>query len=355
MIEIVGDSVDGLALAAVLKDGMVWDLRAADPAAPLVEGAVHWCRVTRNDPRGGGWGKIGEVPVRLTAGEAAAQPVLVQVTALARTAKLAEATTDIALPGRCLVHRPFGRGLRGAKRLPGFRAGDWAARLPDRGGWIVRSRAAEATPDAVDRDAQRLAELGRRLAAATPADESAPVLPGLEPLRRLILDAGDPAAVRVPSPDAARALAAWCRTWAPDLADRIFAAPVDLSEPFVAAQSPEVALACGGRLVIEPTAALVAVDVDLGSAVSDRTANLEACRALPREIRLRNLAGPIVVDLIGGTKPEAETKALLGAVAEGFADDPATVQVVGIDRLGLLRLARQRRGAALTDVLAGRR
>ncbi|MCB9956989.1 MAG: ribonuclease E/G [Rhodospirillaceae bacterium] len=355
MIELVGDSVDGLALAAVLKDGVVWDLRAADPAAPLVEGAVHWCRVTRSDPRGGGWGKIGEVPVRLAGDEPATQPILVQVTAQARTTKLAEATTDIALPGRCLVHRPFGSGLRGAKRLPGFRAGDWAARLPDGGGWIVRRRAAQATPDAVGRDAQHLAELGRGLAAARPFDGSDPVLPGPDPLRRLILDAEDPAAVRLPSPDAARALAHWCRTWAPDLTERIAVAPADLSEPFVAAQSSEVALASGGRLVIEPTAALVAVDVDLGSAASERTANLEACRVLARQIRLRNLAGPIVVDLIGSAKPEAETKVLLAAVADGFADDPATVQVVGIDRLGLLRLARQRRGAALADVLAGRR
>ncbi|MCA8909406.1 MAG: ribonuclease E/G [Rhodospirillaceae bacterium] len=359
MIEVAGDSVDGLALAAVLKDGVVWDLRAADPAAPLVEGAVHWCRVTRSDPRGGGWGAIGDIPVRLAGGDARAAltggPLLVQVTALTRPAKLAEVSTDIALPGRCLVHRPFGRGIHGAKRLPGFLAADWAARLPAAGGWIVRRRAATATPDTIDGDAQRLAELGRRLTAAAPSDSPAPVLPGLDPLRRLILDCEEPAAVRMASPDAARPLSAWCRHWAPEVADVVQVTPVDLSEPFVAAQSPDVALACGARLLIEPTAALVAVDVDLAAAASDRTANLDACRVLPREIRLRNLAGAVVVDLIGGAKAEADTKALAAAVADGFADDPATVQVIGIDRLGLLRLARQRRGAALADVLAGRR
>ncbi|MFP3345188.1 ribonuclease E/G, partial [Halomonas sp. SIMBA_159] len=72
---------------------------------------------------------------------------------------------------------------------------------------------------------------------------------------------------------------------------------VDLADFVAAHGEPQVPLARGARLWIEATRALTAVDVDAGGG-SPRAANAAAPEALARALRLRNIAGTIVVDLI---------------------------------------------------------
>ncbi len=85
---------------------------------------------------------------------------------------------------------------------------------------------------------------------------------------------------------------------------------------------PEVPLPGGGRLLVHPTPALVAIDMDAGSAAGARgpgavaALNLEALPVLARQIRARNLAGPILVDF-AGLSPRAAHRA--GRTAEGGA------------------------------------
>ncbi|MDI3309515.1 MAG: ribonuclease E/G [Acetobacteraceae bacterium] len=122
---------------------------------------------------------------------------------------------------------------------------------------------------------------------------------------------------------------------------------------------PEVPLPSGGRLSIHPTPALVAIDMDTGSASAARAgksaaqlaANRAMLPALAREIRLRNLSGAIVVDF-AGLSPRR--RAQLGpALAAALADDPLHPRLLGFTALGLAEIVRTRIHPPLHELLAG--
>lgn len=102
----------------------------------------------------------------------------------------------------------------------------------------------------------------------------------------------------------------------------------------------------GGALTIEPTAALVAIDVDaggrLGAADPERFAldlNIAAAQEAARQIRLRNLGGLIAIDFVS-MRAKSHRKSLEEAVRAAFADDPWSVQFGGLSRFGVYDLTR---------------
>ncbi|SHJ58557.1 ribonuclease, Rne/Rng family [Roseomonas rosea] len=117
--------------------------------------------------------------------------------------------------------------------------------------------------------------------------------------------------------------------------------------------SPEVALDGGGRLLIHPTPALTALDVDTGSAAgrsagAHRSVNAAALAEAARQIRLRHLAGPILLDLAGGSA--ASRAALLPALRTAAGPDPL-LRVVGLTGLGLMEMVRTRIHPPLHEVI----
>ncbi|HEY8611237.1 MAG TPA: ribonuclease E/G, partial [Roseomonas sp.] len=117
--------------------------------------------------------------------------------------------------------------------------------------------------------------------------------------------------------------------------------------------SPEVPLAGGGRLLIHPTPALTALDVDTGAAArrsagAHRAVNAAALAEAARQIRLRHLAGPILLDLAGGSA--ASRAALLPALRSAAGADPL-LRVVGLTGLGLMEMVRTRIHPPLHEVL----
>ncbi len=117
---------------------------------------------------------------------------------------------------------------------------------------------------------------------------------------------------------------------------------------------PEVPLPGGGRLLVHPTPALVAIDMDAGSAAGARGAgtvaalNLEALPVLARQIRARNLAGPILVDF-AGLSPRRRA-ALDEPLKAALAADPL-VRLLGFTKLGMAELVRDRVHPPLHEVL----
>lgn len=102
----------------------------------------------------------------------------------------------------------------------------------------------------------------------------------------------------------------------------------------------------GGLLTIEPTAALVAIDVDAGARPGSGDAekfaldlNVAAAREAARQIRLRNLGGVIAIDFVS-LRARSSLKVLEDAVRAAFADDPWTVQFGGLSRFGVYELTR---------------
>ena len=117
---------------------------------------------------------------------------------------------------------------------------------------------------------------------------------------------------------------------------------------------PAVLLPGGGRLLVHPTPALVAIDMDAGSAAGARGAgavaalNLEALPALARQIRARNLAGPILVDF-AGLSPRRRA-ALADPLKAALAPD-RLARLLGFTPLGLAELVRERIHPPLHEVL----
>ena len=115
----------------------------------------------------------------------------------------------------------------------------------------------------------------------------------------------------------------------------------------------------GGSLVIEPTEALVAIDVDTGDSGERqkeravRAVNLAAAAAVAAQIRLRNLSGLIVVDFVH-MRNKAERQAVVGALRDAVRDDPLEVEVGGMTRFGLVELVRRRLWPSLAEQLADR-
>jgi ribonuclease E len=120
--------------------------------------------------------------------------------------------------------------------------------------------------------------------------------------------------------------------------------------------SPVVPLRSGGYLVINQTEALVAIDVNSGKATRERNVeatafktNLEAAEEATRQLRLRDLAGLIVIDFID-MEESKNNRAVEKVLKDGLARDRARVQMGRISGFGLMEISRQRRR---TGVLEG--
>jgi len=111
-----------------------------------------------------------------------------------------------------------------------------------------------------------------------------------------------------------------------------------------------VPLKSGGYLIIEPTEALVSIDVNSGKAKSEpdieETAfrvNLEAAEEIPRQLRLRDLGGLVVVDFIDMSKPVHKRK-VEQTIRNAAKKDKAKLSIGRISRFGLLEMSRQHTG-----------
>jgi ribonuclease E len=119
--------------------------------------------------------------------------------------------------------------------------------------------------------------------------------------------------------------------------------------------SAEVHLKSGGYIVINPTEALVAIDVNSGRATKERNieetalkTNLEAADEIARQLKLRDLAGLIVIDFIDMEVSRNQTK-VERAVKEAMRSDRARIQIGRISPFGLLELSRQRLRPSLIE------
>ena len=111
---------------------------------------------------------------------------------------------------------------------------------------------------------------------------------------------------------------------------------------------PEVQLRSGGYIVINPTEALVSIDVNSGRATKERNieetalkTNIEAAEEIARQLRLRDLAGLIVIDFIDMEVSRNQSK-VERALKDAMRNDRARIQIGRISPFGLLELSRQR-------------
>jgi Rne/Rng family ribonuclease len=287
--------------------------------------------------------------------------VVVQVTKEARADKAVGVTLRPRLTGAYLDWRPGRAGIavRGGALDEAGRS-RVAALLRAGEGCDIRAEATGASDSALAGDVAALRARWQAIeSAAGAARPPARLEPEASPALELLGGFSEPPPDRIVIDD--RAAFAEARGWLarhrPDLASHLafHAGPSALFEAEgVAAEIEEalarrLALPGGGALTIEATAAAVMIDVDSGGAAL-MAANLAAAREAARQIRLRNLAGPIVIDFIAMRQAgdRERVRAALAAALAGLSPAP---QLLGWTRLGHLELVRERRRAALEDVL----
>lgn len=119
--------------------------------------------------------------------------------------------------------------------------------------------------------------------------------------------------------------------------------------------SPQVELKSGGYLVINPTEALISIDVNSGRATKERNiedtalrTNIEAAEEIARQLKLRDLGGLVVVDFIDMDKRSYNGK-VEKAMRNALAGDRARIQMGRISSFGLMEMSRQRLHPSLTE------
>lgn len=123
-----------------------------------------------------------------------------------------------------------------------------------------------------------------------------------------------------------------------------------------AVQNPIVKLPSGGYLVINPTEALTAIDVNSGRATKERNieetalkTNLEAAQEVGRQLRLRDMGGLVVVDFIDMLEPK-HNQAVEQKMREALKKDRAKVQMAKLSQFGLMEISRQRLRPSFLEV-----
>ena len=120
-----------------------------------------------------------------------------------------------------------------------------------------------------------------------------------------------------------------------------------------------VPLPGGGHLVIEHTEAMTTIDVNSGTRLGSENpraatlhTNLQAARAIPRQLRVRNIGGIVVVDFID-MDDASDQQQVMAALTHAARDDPARFQVSGFSPLGLVEISRRRTRETLLRQLCG--
>ncbi len=300
--------------------------------------------------------------------------ILVQVSRESVKSKAPTVTSNLSLTGRFLVlttgKKQIGISAKIAKELRPQLLAAISPFQDARYGWIVRTNAAYAPAGELEREAGILAGRYEDLIAAAPHRTCRSCLYKNPPAWLLqIRDIYDTEYEQIVTDDEALygELQTYLREYLPAGTDALVLyrdrlLPLDKLYPlegaFREALSERVWLRSGAYLVIQPTEALTAIDVNTGKCDRGKAGdvfykiNLEAAREIARQIRLRNLSGIIVADFINMENGEQDQD-LLDALAQELKKDPVKAVVVDMTPLGLVEITRKRVRKSLAEKMKG--
>ncbi len=299
------------------------------------------------------------------------QKLLVQITKEPTGHKGPRVSTAISLPGRFLVLVPEERGVSISRRISESRE---RARLksvvnlmkPPGIGLIIRTEAKGQGEDELYEDFEQLWDTWQTIVSE--AEES--IGPTLiyrdqDLLYRTIRDAysHEVTDIIVDSPDGQKRAQDFLKGWASKNTKVSFHTGEDsllveksIVREIEAALTDRAELPSGGHLNIQPTEALTVIDVNSGRFTSSRTqaetvrrTNLEAAQEIPRQLRLRNIGGMVIVDFID-MESRRDQQQVLEVFQRVLEEDRAKPQVGQLSDLGLVELTRRRQGQSLREL-----
>lgn len=294
------------------------------------------------------------------------QVLLVQVVKEERGNKGAALTTYLSLAGRYCVLMPntsHGGGISrkisnvaDRKRLKSIMA---ELNLPRTMGCIVRTAGLQRTKVEIKRDFDYLARLWDEIRENTLKSEAPALIYGDSDLiKRAIRDIynRDIDEVIIEGEDGYRQARSFMKLLMPSHAKKvqlyIDAVPLfqrfGVEDQLAAMYQPIVQLKSGGYLVINPTEALVSIDINSGRSTREHNieqtataTNLEAAHEIARQLRLRDMAGLVVIDFID-MENNSNIRKVEKAMKEALRNDRARIQVGRISSFGLFEMSRQR-------------
>ena len=304
------------------------------------------------------------------------QDVLVQVTKEPMGTKGPRLTTQISLPGRFLVFMP-GSSHVGVSRKIEDRAE--RARLrklakeivpAGSGGVIVRTVGEELNRNTFEKEFKRLHERWQEIQSKASTSEAPALVHGEAKLisgviRDLFSDKFD--SLTVDNKEVHAEIASYVRRVDPDLLDRLhlysnrlplfdrYGIDEDLQKGF----EKKVILPSGGYIVIEPTEALVSIDVNTGRFTGKKKkdpehtilkTNLDAAREIAKQLRLRDIGGIVVCDFID-MESQKDRDRVLHELRSHLGRDRARTRAFEISELGLVEMTRQRVRPSLFQAL----
>jgi Ribonuclease G/E len=330
--QILIDTMGGRMATALMRDGQLDDLLIDPPDDRPRPGAIYRARADRpmkgmggrmvTLPDGTGYARQGQ---SLTAGAS----VLVQVTGYAEDGKAIPVTPRVLFKSRYCIVTPGAPGVNLSRTL---KDDDTRVRLhtllagfdiPDGIGVILRSSAGAAESNAVAADLAEMLDLALAISGET---DGAP---------ELLLDG--------PAPDQI----AW-RDWTDVAPADVVQTPGcfathGVRDALAEITGPRVDLPGGGHMYIEPTRALIAVDVNTGrdtTLAAGLKTNIAAARALPRVLRVRGLGGQIVADF--APMPKKDRHSFEQILRAAFRTCAVETALVGWTPLGHFELSRKR-------------
>ncbi|MEH6662274.1 MAG: ribonuclease E/G, partial [Parasphingorhabdus sp.] len=294
------------------------------------------------------------------------QVVLVQVVKEERGNKGAALTTYLSLAGRYCVLMPntshgggISRKINNAgdrKRLKTIIAD---LKLPTSMGCIVRTAGLSRTKPEIKRDFDYLARLWDEIREKTLVATAPSLIHSDSDLvKRAIRDIynREIEEVLVEGANGYTAAKNFMKLLMPSHSKRVksYADPVSLFQRYgvedqlSAMYSPEVQLKSGGYLVINPTEALVSIDINSGRSTREHgieatavKTNMEAAAEIARQLRLRDMAGLVVIDFIDMDR-NGNVRKVERAMRDALKNDRARIQVGRISSFGLMEMSRQR-------------
>lgn len=278
---------------------------------------------------------------------------------------------DIALPGRYLIYTPMDTESRVSQRIKDkklrkqlmemLQSMDGEDAVKD--SCILRSAAANTQTDILIHEARIQKAMWEQIQEYFKGNDPSLIMRGPDAVQRMLSDQAHKLidSIEVTSMDHYREAEEWCELYAPDLVTKI--KPVEVSDSLdlglleqrdIVGQiedmfQPYAILENGGSVIIQETAALIAIDVNRGS--DDHSAlavNIEAAGEIARQLRVRNLGGIIITDFLK-MKTKTERDKLTKALDSCFGEDPCTIQMHGITNLGLYEITRHRRTPPLQE------
>jgi len=295
------------------------------------------------------------------------QILLVQVVKDERGAKGAALTTWLSLAGRYCVLMPntgkgggISRKITQATDRKRLKAAAAALDVPHGMGLIIRTAGAKRTKAEIKRDYEYLLRLWETIRETTLGSNAPSLIYEEENLvRRAVRDMFDKDfdGIQVEGYEGWKQARDFMRVLMPAHAKKVHL--YQGSKPLFAANGiedlltqihqPVVQLKSGGYLVINQTEALVAIDVNSGRATKERNVeqtayktNMEAAVEAARQLRLRDLAGLVVIDFIDMDESK-NNRSVEKTMKDALAKDRARIQMGRISDFGLMEISRQRR------------